>query len=584
MAEYDYTKETIKARMLSVASSLWSVRNPDSLDPVVRLLIESLASEIFKLAGELEQVESRIVDKLARTFIPSYMMSATPAHAILHARALSGITEITPQTEFAYKAPSFIQKYNLSKLVFTPVRDTKIINGDVAALISGGRFFSVTAHNGKEHIANTYQRSPMLANTLWIGLDIESGMELPDCLPFFFQLPFSDNTSGYYNLLKYVNLNHNGIPLPVSAGLPESKAVGDETPFGVFDPRRQLYKDITEKYDFQFLTADCRNIQGDNLKKERLPQSISHLFTEEFTGSLKRELIWIEALLPPALQGAIIDQLSVAVNCFPAANIYQTTTNGHISSICSIIPLSKDEQEYFIGVDKVVDSHNRELKEVRNHNETEISGTYTLRRGGSERFNSLNAKEYIERLVDIYRDETTAFSGFGRDIAATLDTLLSDLKELELKLGSYDKNTEQASYLIFSADTAEKKYITARYSLTNAAVANGIQSRESLSVPEISDLEPSSALFITSSRGGRRTPTQSSQRGMYQYLLTSRDRIYTKEDIKQFCTCYYGDYFGGIAIENGYEISSAPGQGVIRTTRIILKDVKIKDDEIDPEV
>ncbi len=291
-----YTKEGIKSRMFNRIATLWDVRSIDELDPVVKLLVESLASEVFKLSADLDTLEDRIVEKMAAAFTPSFMMAASPAHGILHARALSGATTIGSSTEFVYKAPQFIQKYNLRKLVLTPVCDVTLVEGDVTAIIADGRFWTVTPRGGKDHIANSVKRDPVFANTVWVGLELSKGVKSPENLSFYFEFPFVDNKEEYVRLLGHTRWSCQGEPLHTTVGIPEKEEENREG-FGTYDPYRHLQEEIKRKYNSQFITVD----QPATLQQRSVvPSELESLFDEAFRKELKNERVWIKVVFPPA--------------------------------------------------------------------------------------------------------------------------------------------------------------------------------------------------------------------------------------------------------------------------------------------
>ena len=65
-----FTKESIKARMFKQAATLYDIRNIDGMDPLIRLLIEALSGEIFKLSGDMHAIESRLLEKVAAALTP----------------------------------------------------------------------------------------------------------------------------------------------------------------------------------------------------------------------------------------------------------------------------------------------------------------------------------------------------------------------------------------------------------------------------------------------------------------------------------------------------------------------------------
>ena len=80
-----YSKESIKARMLQNATKLWGVKNVQALDPVVKLLIDAFSTEVFKANNEIQNVNGRILEKLARLLTPAKYTHPNPAHAIAFA-------------------------------------------------------------------------------------------------------------------------------------------------------------------------------------------------------------------------------------------------------------------------------------------------------------------------------------------------------------------------------------------------------------------------------------------------------------------------------------------------------------------
>lgn len=556
-------------------AALWDIRSIDNLDPVVKLLVESLASEIFKLTGEMDNIEGRIVEKLARAFTPSFMMSASPSHTIIHARAIGGKYMMTPNTEFVYKDPYFIQKHNLRKLVFSPVCDTTIINGDVKHMISSGRFYNVSPRGEKDHIANSIRRDPVFNNTIWIGL--ETGEELTNLnnLSFYFEMPFMDNSHEYFRVLEHGKWTHGDRVIKTASGIHRDMSGISKSTFGRYDERLYMNNEIAEKYRLQFISI-CEDIDIKELKKETFPQELAPMFDSSFVDGLKQKLIWIKVVLPSVFNDNILNYLNVHINCLPVANIFGKTIITTVTPVSSIVPLEKEDNEYLLYMDSVTDPDNKVYKEVRRHDDNNMAGTYIIRRGGCEKFNSINARDYLVRLMDLYRDESTAFSKIDKDIANTAEGLLSYLNEFDKKLQSYENDSEHTSYLILGGEVTKKTNLAVRYCLTNGEVANDIRASELLSVPEAADIDPTSVILMTATRGGMKSPPESSRKDIYQYLFTSRDRIYTNEDMKLFCKCYFGTHFSNIEIEKGYEISNIPKEGIIKTTRVVLYGAKTK--------
>ena len=565
-----YTKERIKARLFSRIAALWDIRSIDALDPVVKLLVESLASEVFRLSGEIEGIEDRVVEKLARAFTPAHTMSASPAHAVVHARAVSDTCRIDSATEFAYKSPHFIQKHNLRKLAFTPVLRTTIFHGDVAGLVADGRYCDVTARGGKDPVANSLRRDPVFNHTAWIGVEVGREVRQLRALSFYFEFPLLDDSEAYLRLLGHGRWSHNGQEIASVSGFRQADGQAAEEGDGALFGNSGQNEEIANKYKDRFVTL-CDDLDAKALHPAVFPPELIPLFDADFVGGLQRELVWLKVVFPPAFDTHALSLLSVHTNCFPAANVYRKEALSTVTQLSSIVPLEKEPNEYFLFVDSVTDSHNRPYIQVRSHQDDESTGTYMVRYGGAERFDPVNARDFLERLLDIYREESIAFSNIDIDVPATSENLLAYLGDFDRKLHAYQGNHEHTSYLVLGDAVTERTNLTVRYNVTNGPIGNDIHQAELFEVPEVSDIDPSSPVLMTTTRGGRKSPPESSRKDLYQYLLMSRDRIYTQADMRLFCRAYYGDCFEEVDVESGYEVSPEPRQGIIRTTNIVLR-------------
>ncbi len=566
MEQNTYTKESIRARMYKRVSTLWNISNVELLDPIVKLMIEGLASEIFKLSGNLDDIQDSIAERMAGTLIPTYMMAASPAHAVVHARAADGNFHIPPHMELVYKDPHFIQKYNLRKVSFTPTGVVPVVNGDIAALICQDKYFEISPQGGREHVANFSQKSSTHARTAWIGLELSKEVKDLDHTSFYFEFPFLDKDETYLQLIKHTQWYYNDKPISVTPGC--YKGSSDEGVFGLFDQRRYLNEEITAKYSDHFVSL-AGSLELNEQERKALPSEIEPLFDEEAFKDLRSDLMWIKIEFPPAFDEIALSQLCVHINCFPISNVYHKQSVLTTNQFTSIIPLEKESNEYFLFMHSVSDSYNNEYKQVENHDDN-IAGTYMVKRGGTERFNSLDARDFLERLLDLYRDESIAFSGIDGDITSTASELMENLSDFETKLKSYNDDSEHTAYLIPGAKFPKRTNFNMRYCLTNGPIANDIRTGRLLESPETSDIAPFNIVLMTTTRGGRKSPPQSSRKDIYRYLLATRDRIYTKDDIKMYCSSYHGNCFEAVSVENGYEISKQPGQGFVKVIKVIF--------------
>lgn len=121
MGEQKYTKESIKDRMIWTALKFWGLEKSENLDPLIRLLIEALSSEIYLISDDMKNIEIRLLDKLAEVLIPSARTMALPAHAILHVQPLEAEYTLTTENTFYHDEFLFNMKQKVRNLNFTPV-------------------------------------------------------------------------------------------------------------------------------------------------------------------------------------------------------------------------------------------------------------------------------------------------------------------------------------------------------------------------------------------------------------------------------------------------------------------------------
>ena len=136
-ARITLTKDAIASRMFRNAARQWGLNdtNMDNFDPLVRMLIEACALEMYQLSNQIESVQERMIQKLASLLTPQVYIIPKPAHAILHARA------IDPESTLSRTMQVYYHKKIASKLngpldanldiFFSPVGAYKVIDGDV---------------------------------------------------------------------------------------------------------------------------------------------------------------------------------------------------------------------------------------------------------------------------------------------------------------------------------------------------------------------------------------------------------------------------------------------------------------------
>src|SRR3954453_13483245 len=98
--EINSSKEAIKNRVLKHALNYWNIKTTDTLDPVVKLILEALSLELYNLSNDIKDTHIRILEKIANLLTPNALTVPNAAHALLHAVPVESTELLTNKTGF----------------------------------------------------------------------------------------------------------------------------------------------------------------------------------------------------------------------------------------------------------------------------------------------------------------------------------------------------------------------------------------------------------------------------------------------------------------------------------------------------
>lgn len=560
-------KETIKHRMYKNAARLWDVKNIENLDPLVKLLIEALASEVYKLSTEVNNIEIRLLERIALLLTPDMLIIPQPAHTIMAAQPVEERFVIDKLTTFYYDDP--YKNRTPSSLNFRPVEKFSLVKGYVKGLICGGSYYTIDTSHNKEMLARSIKRSEVLNNTIWIGLELNKQVKNLEQLSLFLDFPnLPEQKSEYLPLLSFSQWMYNNETVRTETGINivDKDDVGQaNTFFSQYDLLNMLDNKILNHYNQNFITIKDK-LPNTISEYTKVPVELDDFFLPEIKESIEEPLLWLKVKFPPNFGDNILSDITVSINSFPVANKELRSLFSKSKKVTNIIPLSTEEKEYFLSVSSVKDEFNNTYEFLPYKNEdTPSFGTYTIKRGGVERFDTRDAKEYISNLIDLLRDESVAFSLLGKDyLLNAVDEIKMKIAVMEQKLREVNRNKEVSSYLIVDAEDSSEN-IFVEYWTTNCEFGNNVKAGTSLKPDMSVFVDKDSAIVLIPSTGGRSIPKTNNKLDMYKYILTTRDRIFTSEDIVNFCYAEFGDYFSTVEVKNGVKVSDKPKEGLIRT-------------------
>lgn len=557
------SKDNIRARLLQTAADFWGVRSTADLDPLVRLLIEALSGELYNLSNDLKNTESRLLNKLAALLTPDLLTAALPAHALMQAMPLEASELLREERHFVYNPK---KETGGQEVFFSPVAPTRIYDAQIAYMATGSNLYSNDPRQGKI-LAGAGKSLPH--QILYLGLRVNNQLTRLANLTFYLNRPHFAFNNEWYRLLSLCTAHIGGQAVTLQHGLPgtppgQKENLLEETL--AFDVMPVIARDVLNYYAPHFLHCD---LQPSLYEKKPYPPAFAIAFDERTLSNLQEPLLWLEIHFPPAIQP---DNLEVYTNAVPVMNRRLHAVTHRFKGIGNIIPVKPGLHESFLSVHQLTDSHGKQYFPVSyNNGEMHTQDAYSVRLGGAERFDSRNAREMINYLFELLRDESAAFSAYGYDfLTDVLKNLRQNLELVEQKARkSLDAMTEATRYVIVKPSSAtEIMHLT--YWTTQHDMAQQLRSGALLTQFEGSGTRADSLILLTKPAGGRQAADRSNLLQAYKYGLMTRDRIVTEDDIRNFCRHELGGRIADVKIQRGVMVSPHPKEGLKKTTDILI--------------
>ena len=295
------------------------------------------------------------------------------------------------------------------------------------------------------------------------------------------------------------------------------------------------------------------------------------MFSDADLQKLNKKLLWIKIVFPVGLTQSSLDELYVYTNAFPVIDRRLVDIKPRVKSGSNIIPLRTTGAEQFLAVKSLADDRRQYQATPFRKTEEEQTGTYTLRSGGVERFDGRDAKEFISYLLELLRSESAAFSAFGNDfIASTLREVNQKIALMEQKVGALSESNGEVSHYIIAKPNEGSDRMYVEYWVTLAELANVIRSGTRLQEYSSAKIRSDSMFLLSSTMGGKNRLKPEERVNAFKYGLMTRNRIVTKEDIRNFCFYELGSRISKVSVDKGFEISLHPQQSFQRTIDVTI--------------
>ena len=588
------SKNDIKKRMISVAAKAWGITNKDieKMDPLVPLLLDACASELVKVSSSIIDSQDKMGSKMTELLTPEELTSPYPARAILYAHPLDPTCKINENNEFYFNKRDFNAEEDKDiEIYFTPTGNYKLVKGEVRYLANYKSIYKIINPFEREDLCKTNTTKIFDSNCLWIGVHLANAVESLNGVSFYFDL---DNVSEmqeeiFYHALLTSNWDINGTEINVIEGC-ELKGDGNlkklpNIPTHEFNKSGSVCNRVNNFYKKRFITISEKDNNSIDYKglAQKYPDFFMDVFDEKDLKEIEGKLLWIRISFVHHIPSEILDKVNCSINCFPIINRREEKV--YINGNEKIKGLTAEEHEIYFDLKNISAEENMEVILERNKSGGEEGkALLTLRQDNLGRFNSRNAYETIQQLIDVYREEFVSFSKFKSINQDVIDDLNNAIRPFENVIDENDNSSvDTLPYVLLKTEPdKEDVNVEVGYWLTNGNFANDIQKEEALRY-DSAEIIREKIFLMTTTYGGVDKKKNEELINDFRYALLSRDRIVTKADIKALCYKVFENTIETIDVKEGISAGIQPDSGLRRTIEINIKlnnNLNLKDEAI----
>lgn len=524
------------------------------------------------LGEDFTAIETRLLEKTARILTPGILTSPFPAHGIVHAYPIEPCYQITRESGMYYESDSLTRKLSTGSVSFYPACDTLLHKADVKYMVCDDLLYRIAPTLEKTMIARTETRMP--PRTVWLGVAVDESISDLEDFSFYLDFPNLMESYEYLLLLPCTEWSVEGKPVVMERGIHERTTIPEEPTrafFQNYDVMSVIDREVMDIYSKHFLKVS-QSFPFDSSWKKNLPDILRSCFKEAVLEKMQDKLVWVKIQFPAHFTPEVLEELHAGINIVPVENktLHEQTTP--LEDTFRVVPLRTGNHESLLSVHSVKDSDGKTYHELLypEKDSTESNGTYSIRKGGCERFDSRSAKELLGYLSDLLDDETHAFHAVSSIKLQALTTQMEQLMaQMKQTADSMNESRETPYYLMID-QLSGKGQITVKYWTTNCEVGNRIQAGVNLSPNATTYLDSKTLALVSTTYGGKQAPKNREQIDIYKYGFISHGRILTQNDIASFCKKELGELLVRTEIRNGVEISPMPHEGLVRTKEVHL--------------
>ena len=550
------SKEAIRNTILQYTNQIWGTKKIERLDLLVQMMIGTLTDELYLSQNKLHDLDTTLLEKIARRLTPKQHIAIRPAHTILQMRAIDPIMLLSRNHMFKLEWMSedfFIEKGD--GIVFHPISDMYLFDLEIDSFFYHKKLFSINSLS-KKIIQQTHNQP--VENAIWLGLNINQEIDNLQHLSFYFDFPNYSEIDELYDVLPYVKCFIG------------EKEVGIKSGFSIKKNEKlsDIDFDVLHIYEDHYLTIN-EPVYLNNLKGETIPKELFSLLDEERTTILPHRY-WVKFVFPAYFTHEHLTDIFVAVNAFPVSNKRLVTTTVIRDNLAKMNILPSYLGEKLLSVESVIDSRGLELFDDIQAKSHELD-TYHLETTNRIFIEEHDLTDYLEQLQDIIEDERSVFTGIDKDQVADTLTILKSTENKEIQ--KKDTNDRGKSGEVSRLSVVAKNdisFVRIDYWLTLGEHIGNIPAGKLFEADKSGRLDGFTAISLIDVYGSKEFKDIQDIMSIDRYIFTSKDRIITEHNIKAFCESELGKAIEEVEIKLGGKISPKPKQGIIRVIRIIL--------------
>lgn len=569
------SKDRIKRNLLDKAKQMWNISNIDDMDPLVKLLIDSLSFELSKVGQSIMASNSKILETLASLLVPGENLLASPAHAVMKVLPLESNVTLDPKNQFYL--PNGLKRATLGKiqgdLYFSTINEVPLINAQVKWMASERSLSEIMDGIYREQFANNRIGKQFPDGEIWLGIEQFGHSQMVNEFEFYLDL------QGDYDLNELLRFNEQITFEIIKPNGEVLKLENVEKKFDIEEAaleRKELATDIIAYYKNRFVvrsTGEEALKVGNELFSD-YPAIFKEYYDEETLNMINTPCLWMRVQFPEKYNRKLLQSLKLFLNCFVVINKRMIQYFHNINRSGTILPLETLIGEHFLSVGKMTDQKDKAYNNLPSVNfKSGQKGNYKIYYGGLESFDVRKGMLMLEQLTYKVREEGNAFSSMAQDtILIHLKDLYDNLEVLENKMARVQSNDESSfnTYILtFPEDDTE--WIEYEYWTTNADLANGLEIGTELQQYRFASLlHPTSIRLVTATLGGKEAPKGAEKINELRHLVLAKNRLVSGKDIDNYIEKEMGHLLNKVEIKPGVHIHPDKKKGLIRVTDILL--------------